>query len=301
MKIMRHTCLLCALILLVGCMMSPTKSIEIPNVILNDKYKNIPHINLSDYPVVDGSTATFPLAIALIREITNASQQEAENYTSFNTTDPSYSQLADGSADMLLVYEASDKTKETLSEYAKFRINPVGRDALVFLVNDNNPVRSLSTKQLRDIYMGTITNWSELGGNDLEIVAFQRQEESGSQTLMKKLIMGANMPDIEFTPVNSMQGLVDKIGSFDATANALGYSVYYYVNNMYIQPNIRILAVDGVIPSNETIQSGEYPHINDFFCVLPETPKQEVLQISDWMLSDEGQNFIKECGYVPVY
>lgn len=286
---------------LAGCVQQPVetqqeKSTSAPELI------NMPKMSLNDYPKIDGSTANLPLALALIQAVTGCDQKAAENATFFTTTDPSYESLVSGEADMLLAYEASDTTKRELMGYDSLEIQPIGRDALVFLVNEDNPVQSITSDQLRGIYSGEITNWKQIGGDDLEIMAFQRQEKSGSQTLMKKLVMSdVDMIEAEENMIAiEMRGLIDVIGSFNASSNAIGYSVYYYAHNMYEIPDVRLISVDGIMPSNETIQSGEYPYINEFFCVLPKNPKQNARLIADWLVSDEGQFFIKENGYVSV-
>ena len=91
---------------------------------------------------------------------------------------------------MLVVYEAPDSVKEEL-EAANVQLEqkPIGVDALVFIVNEDNPVTDLTQQQLRDIYAGKITNWKDVGGQDLDIVAFQRRSDSGSQTLFQKLLI----------------------------------------------------------------------------------------------------------------
>ena len=93
---------------------------------------------------------------------------------------------------MLVVYEAPDSVKEEL-EAANVQLEqkPIGVDALVFIVNEDNPVTDLTQQQLRDIYAGKITNWKDVGGQDLDIVAFQRRSDSGSQTLFQKLLIQA--------------------------------------------------------------------------------------------------------------
>ena len=96
--------------------------------------------------------------------------------------------------------------------------------------------------------------------------AFQRREDSGSQTLFQKLlIQGGELMDAptELAPTE-MGGLVDSIAEYNNTANAIGFSVYYYISEMYSQPGLRLLAVDGVTPSNETIADQSYPLCNEF-------------------------------------
>ena len=195
--------------------------------------------------------------------------------------------------------------KEELQEAgAQLEQKPIGRDALVFIVNENNPVQSLTRQQLKDIYAGTITNWKDVGGDDLAIVPFQRGEDSGSQTLFRKLLIqdGELMdPPTELAPA-AMGELVDSIAAYNNSANAIGFSVYYYIDQMYSQPGLRLLAVDGVTPSNDTIASESYPLCNEFYAVLhadaaADSPER---QLYDWLDTAAGQDCIKKSGYVAV-
>ena len=118
----------------------------------------------------------------------------------------------------------------------------------MFIVNEDNPVQSLTRQQLKDIYAGAITNWKDVGGKDQEIIAFQRRADSGSQTLFQKLlIQGGPLMEAptELAPT-AMGELVDSIAEYNNSANAIGFSVYYYIDQMYSKPGLRLLAVDGV-------------------------------------------------------
>ena len=254
------------------------------------------------YPRVDGSTANIPLALALVRLVTGCTEDEAANFINFRTTDYSYEALDAGEADMLLVYEASRPTKERFDPEHNIDMPPIGLDALVFITNTDNPVDSLTIDQIRGIFSGEITNWSEVGGLDAPIVAFQRPELSGSQTLMLDLCMG----DVPMAPVdkivvsNTMEDVINDIAAYDNSSNAIGYSVYYYAKNMYTFPNLKFITVDGVAPSNETINSGEYPFINPFYAILPrQNVNPRAAAIVEWLESPDGQALIEQCGYVP--
>ena len=262
-----------------------------------------PKMTLADFPVLDGSTATIPLGTALVRYVTGCTEEEAEDRIYFSKTDYSYYELRNGYADLLLVYEAGNEVKEDLDFEEEFDIRPIGLDALVFIVNADNPVESLTTQQIRDIYSGKITNWKEVGGEDIEIVAFQRTGGSGSQTMMDKLVMGdtpmmAAPQDYVFSDMESM--IYQTAAYYDNGANALGYSVYYYAKNMYAMPGLKFIAVDGVVPDEYSIAARAYPHINEFFSVLPKNPTKNAKVLRDWLLSDKGQLFIASCGYVPI-
>jgi len=261
-----------------------------------------PKMSLADFPKLDGSTATIPLAVALMQYATGCTKAQAEAAISFSTTDYSYYALKEGRADLLLVYEAADAVKDELDFDSNLDLFPIGLDGLVFIVNADNPVNTLTTSQIQGIYSGVITNWKEVGGEDKEIVAFQRPELSGSQTMMTKLVMG----DIPMTKQPSkfiprdMGDLIEAIVEYENTANVIGFSVYYYAQNMYALPGLKFIAVDGAPPNEWSIAAREYPHINEFFGVLSKAPAENAQQLLDYLLTDNGQELLAFCGYVPI-
>ena len=260
----------------------------------------IPRMTYEEFPRIDGSLACVPMIEELAMRVTGCTEEEAEAVLDdFTNTNPCYLELARGNRDILLVYEAADETKEELKNYDPLDLQELGKDALVFLVNENNPVESLTVDQIYDIYTGKITNWSEVGGNDVPIKAFLRPETSGSQTLMRKLILGdAELVEGQLEEIPTMEGIINELKEYENDSNALGYSVYYYASSMHQVPGVRLIRVEGVEPSNDTIASGEYGLTNPFFVVTNEQSSQNALAIRDWLLTDEGQNFVEECGYV---
>lgn len=259
-------------------------------------------ITLGNYPTVDGSTATIPLAIGLIKAITGCSEIQAEESIAFNKTDPSYYALADGRSDLLLVYAPAQPTVDELDVYNTMDMREIGLDALVFIVNEDNPVDSLTADQIRGIYSGEITNWKEVGGTDVAIVPFQRPELSGSQTLMLSLMMKDTAMMAPTTEIISetMEDIIEDIAAYDNSANAIGYSVYYYAQNMYTQPGLKFIAIDGVLPSNQTINSLEYGYVNAFYGIIPLEPDPAAEALLDWLLTRDGQQLLQSCGYVPI-
>jgi len=266
-----------------------------------------PFLTVEDFPALDGSTACIPLMAQMMADTTGRDLVEAQSTISVSTTAYAWENfgLYDTDTQMLVVYEAPDYVKKELEEAkAELESKPIGRDALVFIVNENNPVKSLTQQQLRDIYAGKITNWKDVGGQDLDIVAFQRGEDSGSQTLFKKLLIqdGELMdPPTELAPA-AMGELVDSIAAYNNSANAIGFSVYYYIDQMYSQPGLRLLAVDDVTPSNNTIADESYPLCNEFYAVIhPDAAADSPERILyDWLDTDAGQDCIKKSGYVAV-
>ncbi|MBA3020918.1 substrate-binding domain-containing protein [Propionicimonas sp.] len=260
---------------------------------------------LADLPVIDGSTANIPLISLMIQRLTGATATEADNAVHTTGTPTAYRNLVDGSADLLVIYEPDQDTVKAIEESGvKLESYPIGRDALVFFTNSTNPVKSLTTKQYKDIDTGKITNWKSVGGKDVKIVAYQRPEASGSQALLRKYVMGktkmAKAPSDMITA--EMGTIIDKVSSYENTGNAMGYSVYYYLANMYAVPGIKMLSVGGVEPTTETIAAGTYPYGNDFYVVVradapADSPARKVLA---WIRSEAGAKTVTDAGYAPT-
>lgn len=267
-----------------------------------------PFLTPEEFPGVDGSTACIPLMAQIMADTTGADLTEAQSAISVSTTAYAWENMGVYDSDLaqlLIVYEAPDYVKDEIAQAGtQLEQKAIGRDALVFIVNEDNPVQSLTQDQLREIYAGHITNWKDVGGDDTPIVAFQRGEDSGSQTLFQNLLIGDGElmeAPTELAPA-SMGGLVDSIASYNNSANAIGFSVYYYIDQMYSQPGLRLLAVEDVTPSNDTIASQEYPLCNDFYAVIrasaaADSPER---QVYDWLSTEDGVRCIEKAGYVPA-
>ncbi|MCL1834682.1 MAG: substrate-binding domain-containing protein [Oscillospiraceae bacterium] len=260
-----------------------------------------------NFPRIDGSTSTAPLAQAAACVLLGETREAVTGLVAFNKTTQSFRNLADGLCDILIVAEPSP---EVLAEIKKqgfeIEIAPIATEALVFVVNASNPVDNLTTKQIQDIYTGKVTNWSQLGGDDVEITAFQRNEEAGSQVLMEKLVMEnlrmAAPPEQTFMVAMGMGELITAIKSFDGSANAIGYTVYYYAEDMRMAEGLKMLCVDGVYPSVETIADGRYPFLNPYYAAISAKEAQDspARVMYEWLLSSEGQALIAHEGYVSI-
>lgn len=262
-----------------------------------------PEFTLAGMPRIDGSTANIPLISLTIQRLTGVPAAEADNAVKTTGTPTAYRNLVAGSADLLIVYEADASVKAELkASGVPLELHPIGRDALVFFTNESNPVTSLTTAQYRDIYTGKLTNWSQVGGKKAKIVGYERPEESGSQALLRKYVVGkAKMAKAPAEHITAEMGtIIDGVASYANTGNALGYSVYYYLANMYATPGIKMLGASGVAPSKTTIADGSYPYTNDFFAVVradepADSPARKVLA---WLLSDKGRQAVSDAGYV---
>ena len=258
-----------------------------------------------DYPIVDGSTATIPLSEAVYQLATGATPEEAAVDIVHTKTSNCYYRMMKKEVDLLIVYAPSEEVlAEIEKDGNKLDIKPIGKDALVFMANTSNKVESLTNDQLVDIYSGKVKNWSEVGGVDKEIFAFQRPENTGSQTLMQKLVMGETpmITGSNIISYETMEGILEAMADYTNDGNTLGYSVFYYAQNMYQLPELKFMKVNGIEPTLQTIYDGSYPYINEFYTVVrkDEPVDSNAHKIFDWLTGNEGQTLVKDLGYVPV-
>ena len=256
-----------------------------------------------NFPRLDGSTACLPLGEAICSVLLGESREQVQDLVKFNRTTQSFRNLMGGECDLLISGEPNAAVYDEMKEQGfEADIATFARDGLVFLVNENNPVDNLTTEQLRGIYSGKITNWKEVGGEDAPIIPIQRNEGAGSQALMKKLVMKdlplMDAPE-EYVP-GSMGELMSVVKSYDASANAIGYSVYYYAHDMEMAKGLKLLKVDGVEPNRDTIRDQTYPHLNAYYCVIAHSvPEDSPIRILyNWIMSEDGQRLVAREGYV---
>ena len=268
---------------------------------VEEKISTEPLYTDKNYPKVDGSTATAPLAEAF--EANFKGKKIDEVNVEHSKTHKAYEKLINKELDLILVTSPSeDEEKLAEKSNVELEVTKVVNEGFVFFLNKNNPVDSLTVEQIQKIYSGEITNWKEVGGNDEEIIAYQRPKNSGSQTGMLDLVMkdkkikDAPKEDIAM----SMSDIIDAVSNYDNKESAIGYSYYYYANTMYLSDEIKLLKVDGVEPNNDTIKNGEYPILTAYYIVnRKDDISSEAESLKENMLSTRGQKVAEEAGYVP--
>ena len=260
----------------------------------------------ANFPVVGGSLALKPFGQALTATVLNIPREGAIDPEIWEgSTTEKYMQFVDGEIELLLAYEPSEEAVAYAKEKGfEWEITAIGADALVFICCNDNPVTNLTMAQIKDIYTGQIDNWSQVGGNDAPMIAYQRNPDSGSHTLFDKLInLGDDMVEApKDQQSGSMIGLLEAIADYDNSENALGYTVYYYLTNMESEKleRSKILWVDGIEPTNRNIATGKYTLVNDFYVAIPKNlPQDDPARILyNWIISQQGKELLEQENYV---
>ena len=254
-------------------------------------------------PIIDGATAAFPVYSAFVNAVYPNTTELYDGVFEYNNTVGGYKELAKKNTDIFIGAAPSTAQIKYAEECGTvFEYTQIGWEAFVFFVHKDNPIDSLTADQIRGIYSGEITNWSQVGGNDEEIVPFQRDEGSGSQSMMLRFMTmgGASLmePDIEEL-IGFMGGIVEQVASYKNQTSSIGYSFRYYIEGIVCHPDIKMIAVDGIAPTADNIRNNTYPIITPVYAVTYENnPNPNVALLIDWILSEEGQYIIKESGYV---
>lgn len=268
-----------------------------------------PIYTIENYPKVDASTATQPLAMAFYKDFTGKDGDfDAMNFTK---THQAYVKLINKEVDLILVTSPSEEELALAKEKGmELEVIPVVREGFVFYVNNENKVNNLTVKEVQDIYSGKIKNWQEVGGDDIAIKAYQRPVNSGSQTGMLELVMKDKklMESPKEDIVDTMEQIINLVATYSNDISAIGYSYYYYATTMYeeIDPsvanNIKLLSINGIKPKTETIKDGTYPFTTSYYIVIDKTSKKDspARVLANNMLSARGQKAALEAQYVPV-
>lgn len=181
--------------------------------------------------------------------------------------------------------------KEEIERYGlqmfKWAIDGVG-----IVVNPGNKVNALSTKQLQDIYAGTITNWQQLGGTDRTINLYTRDESSGTRAVFwkKALKKGAIAQNANFVVSN---------GAMKAAISQDPYGIGY-VSVGYLDNAVTAVILDGVAPTLANVKSGKFPVSRGLYSNTKGEPTGITKKFIDFMLTDEGQKIVEANGFIPV-
>lgn len=256
-----------------------------------------------DLPVLDGAAAVFPVYSAFVNAVYPETTELWDGVFEYNNTVGGYKMLGEKQTDIFFgAYPSEEQIAEAREKGTEFVYTPIGMDAFVFFVHKDNPIDNLTTEQVQGIYSGEITNWKEVGGADEKIAAYQRNEGSGSQSMLIRFMDGKEIMEAPSELVNDfMSGIVEVVSDYRSKSNSIGFSYRYYLEGIIKNPDIKILSIDGVAPTVENIKNGSYPISGPLYAVTYEgNDNENVEKLLEWILSEEGQEIIEKTGYVGI-
>ncbi len=169
----------------------------------------------------------------------------------------------------------------------------VARDGIAVIVHADNPVQALTLAQLRGIYGGMVRNWREVGGVDASITVITREEGSGTRDTFQEIVMGADAGIARDALVTAYSGGLRKMVAEDP--HAIGYVTFSQLN-----ARVHSVAVDGVLPTEQSIRDASYRLQRPFLFLTRGPPAGATAEFLTFVLSPRGQEIARAEGLAPV-
>ena len=290
-------------------------------------------IKLEDWPLTDCSTSTMPARDLVAYKLLGVPYKWEEDWmgsptyiiqpdfsgtkTSFSYRDyldknlcsgthGAYMNLIEGKTDVIIASrDISRNEKASAAELGvELETSPLAIDALVFIVNPKNPVKNLTSDQVRKIYTGEITNWKEVGGVDHAITPYIRNADSGSQEKMETLVMnGLTMIDGTYMYEIIGSQMASPYLQLENDEYGIGYTPFFYCTAM-VRDLMRVdmLSIDGVMPSKESLRADKYPFVSSIYAGIRKTEDHESMayKLYQFLFTKKGADMIDESGYIAI-
>lgn len=231
-----------------------------------------------NFPLIAAGASAGELARAVTAIMLGRDRSGAEEYVASVASADAWETLASGESGLVIAADTGN-----IPEGAETAV--IASDALVFYVSQDNPVDSLTLSELEDIFTGSETDWAALGGPDGDIVIMGREEGSGSVEALERL-------------VGCDRELVTAVSEFETSDGVIGFGFYYPCVTQGLAGGYRLLAVDGVLPSAETVASGEYALTAGYLAGIAAGAAQDSPErtLWLWLQGAVGQAFISSQG-----
>ena len=187
--------------------------------------------------------------------------------------------------------QVQEKSGRTVEEHA------VAKDGVTIYINAGNPIEALSRDEIRDIYTGAITDWSQVGGPAGTIVVYGRESSSGTYVFFKEHVLAG----ADFAPkTQTLPGTAAVADAVSKDPAGIGYGGFAYGQGIKLIQVAPEKGAAGIAPGEETVRDGSYPLARDLYWYYLSSPPPEVTEFLNWVLTDSGQAVVEDVGYFPV-
>lgn len=235
---------------------------------------------------IEASTAFFPMMETIMGHIFESPDIGRQIVTPVATFD-GFADISSGIADMLISSIPNEQQQRLLDDAGgDYDCIPVITEPLVILVNENNPVDSVSMEQLRNLYQENDQNWSEYGGNNLPVTTYQLAEGNGSQTVFSQYVKGMQVGE-NHREIQTMNAIIDAVAE-DESGICYAFSSYYFRG--YSGMNTKVVRIDG-----KDFDDFGYPLtcvVSAYYCKDNRNP--DLKRIVEFLRSEEGREAAEE-------
>ena len=298
---------------------------------IEEEIVGIEDISFENYPKVDGSSSARALsqmiackllgvryewlepAVGLAfyewRIIPNE-EDTPDQYRDFflqhiksSQTNGAFMNLIDGNADIILTHRTISPDEKAHADAVGITLieKSIALDAFVFVVNKNNPIKSLTVEQIRKIYTGEITNWQQVGGKNANMNVFARPRNSGSEEVFRTLVMdGLEPADFPVDPIPIMTQVVDEVVRNE---DAICYTFNNYKDMIVRVPDnvMPKIAINGIFPDDNMVKSKTYPFISEVHVAIRSDLNHNSMayKLYEWLQTENVKPILTECGFIP--
>jgi len=174
---------------------------------------------------------------------------------------------------------------------------PVALDALAIYLNKENPVDHLNTEEVGRIFRGEVTNWNEVGGPDMEIVLYGRENSSGTYVYFKEHVLANSDFADRYQPLPGTAAVINAVMKDPA---GIGYGGIGSASDVKTAAIAKDAASAPVQPTMENVYNNSYPLSRPLFWYTAGIPRGANKQVIDWVLSVDGQKVVADVGYYPL-
>lgn len=203
--------------------------------------------------------------------------------------------IIDGTAQIGMSSRRAKATEMSAAQAKGVTMKPivVAYDGMAVVVNANSPIKSLTKRQVEQIFTGDVTDWSAVGGKPGKISIYTRNTSSGTYSDWKELAMNRR----DYAKSSQKMAGNEQIASEVAkNPNGIGYVGLAYTN----VPGTKVIPIDGQLPSKESVISKKYPYARPTFYYTNGEPSGEAAKFVAFTLGDEGQKLAEKIGFVAI-
>jgi len=296
--------------------------------IAEEDFAGIEGISFDNYPIVDGSTSTRALNSIIASKLLNVGYRWLRPLVSggdwilqtnwddipevhkdffgkrvmTSQTHGAFMNLIDKKADIILTHRTISPDEKVYADAVGVTLieTSIALDAFVFVVNKDNPVKSLTVNQIRKIYTKEITNWTQVGGNIADMKVFTRPRNSGSEEVFRILVMNGLEPsDFPEASISSMFAVFLEVTE---NLNSICYTFNTYKDVIARKTcdEVPVLAIDGICPSENTVKNGTYPFISKVYVAIRSDLDHNSMayKLYEWLQKENVKYTITECGFL---
>ncbi len=241
---------------------------------------------------IGGSSSTVTVLKLLAQAYQSQNKTVKVEFISNNQSEGAIASLKN---DIIDVAGSSHKLKPE-EDNGKIQYREIAQDLLLVATHNSvKGVTNLSTKQLKQIYKGDITNWQELGGADAKIVVLDRPEDESAKKILRKYYLGEEKTTTKAVTLNKEGELIETLQS---TPNSIGtFSLAYSLINKL---PVNHLSLNGVAPKAQNFVNGKYQMVRHIGILSDKVPSAPAQGFIDFILSNEGEKVLQNNGFVPA-